>query len=113
MVLVYQKKPVLDDDNMPSEYWVKYFKSPTNPVPDTMCIGYYCPDANGKYTEPCDDGTCRDSNGNCKPKEEPAPTKKTTKTTTKTTIKNSQLVTPDGSIPKIQNNTPNGKASGH
>lgn len=54
-VMVWNNKPVLDDDNTPSEYLVKHYDSPTYP---NICVGYYCAGANGKYTEPCDDGTC-------------------------------------------------------
>lgn len=54
-VMVWDNKPVLDDDNTPSEYLVKHYNSPTYP---NICVGYYCAGADGKYTEPCDDGTC-------------------------------------------------------
>lgn len=86
-LLVVEDKPVLSDDKLPLEYYVRHYNR--NMFPE-ICIGYYCPDASGKYTEPCDDGTCAP----CKPKEEtkPAPKKENNTKKENDTKKKQQLI---------------------
>lgn len=54
-VMVINSKAILSANNYPMQYWVHWYSKPTYP---NVCVGYYCKGADGKYTEPCNDGTC-------------------------------------------------------
>ncbi len=57
-VMVIDKKPIIDaQTNKPAIYWIQNYGYAKYP---NICIGYYCADSNGKYQEPCDDGSCGD-----------------------------------------------------
>lgn len=54
-VMIIDGKAQIDDNGHPLSYWIKYYATPTFP---NICVGYYCKNSNGKYQEPCADGTC-------------------------------------------------------
>ncbi len=60
-VMVINGKAAISTNKYPMQYTVIYDdNNPTETYPN-ICVGYYCAGADGKYTEPCDDGTCSDN----------------------------------------------------
>ena len=56
-VMVINSKAILSTNNYPMQYWLHYDINNTAQYPN-VCVGYYCKGADGKYAEPCNDGTC-------------------------------------------------------
>lgn len=59
-VMVINNKAEISNNNYPMQYWIHYDINDSPKYPE-ICVGYYCAGADGKYTEPCDDGTCSDN----------------------------------------------------
>lgn len=55
-IMVINNKPILSKNNYPMQYWIHYDLNDSS-YPN-VCVGYYCKGADGKYAEPCNDGTC-------------------------------------------------------
>jgi len=55
-----------------NQYPMQYYIEQNMPSSTSICIGYYCKDANGKYQEPAADGTCPKVTPNPNPNPGPA-----------------------------------------
>ena len=56
-IMVVNDVAQISNNYYPMQWWVSEDASGTYP---DICLGYYCKDTNGKFSEPCDDGTCRE-----------------------------------------------------